>query len=130
MAFDVWPVTIPVRMIPGSYKEKPERMVDSFPPEQGPPIEGISGSVSNDLVAWDMFVTHNELALLKAFYRTTLNQGTKYFTLENPQSGTSETFGFTAEPEATDLGVRTSVQISANKRLLNYRVTVSLRRFN
>lgn len=130
MAFDIWPVTVPVRMVPGSYREKIERMVDAFQPEQGPPIEGISGSVSNDIVSWDMLVTHNELALLKTFYRTTLNQGAAYFTLANPQSGSSETFGFTAEPEASDLGARTSVQTSASKGLLNYRVTLSLRRFN
>lgn len=130
MAFDVWPATVPTRMIPGTYREKMERFVDTFQPEQGPPIEGVSGSVANDIVTWEQFLTHNEWTALKTFYRTTLNHGTEYFTLTNPQSGSSETFQFTAEPEAADIAAQVHAQTSDLKRLLTYRVSIALRRFN
>ena len=130
MAFDVWPDTVPVRMILGTYTEKIERWVDSFNPEQGPPIEGISSTISTDIIGWDQLLTWTEFSLLKTFYRTTLNSGTKYFTLANPFSGTSETLMFVEPPEAHDLGAQQTASNNTDRRRITYRITIRLRRFN
>lgn len=130
MAFDAWPGTVPVRMVLGTYTETMERWVDSFPPEQGPPIEGVSGSGSNDLVSWDQFLTWTEFGNLKTFYRTTLNSGTKYFTLANPLSGASETFMFVEVPQAPVIQGKFKANDATEKARMTFRVSIRLRRFN
>jgi hypothetical protein len=131
MAFDAWStVTIPIRMVRGSYSETMERWVDSFEPEQGPPIEGVSGSVSTDLVSWDQLSTWTEFGSLKTLYRTTLNNGTEYFTLTNPLNGASETFQFIEPPQGQVIPAKFKADNATEKARITYIVSIRLRRFN
>jgi hypothetical protein len=121
MAFPAWDTTnYNNNALRDSYHEKPERWnVDSFEPDNGPPLEGLNAATSTDQISFELKLTATEWANLRTFWRTTLSSGIAYFTMTNPLTGTAgENYKFVSEPE-----LRSVFQ-------LKYRVTVSLRRFN
>ena len=118
MAFDVWPVGIPNKALVGTYSERVEPWTDSFQVEEGPPMEGPSGTMRTDLISYEIILDNTDRAALMTFYQTTLEQGVKYFTTANPEYGGTETYKFAQAPEVRSLVPGT------------YRVSVSLRRFH
>jgi hypothetical protein len=118
MALEVWPVAVPNEALIGTYTERPNPVVDEFRPEQGPPIQGIAGSIQTDLVSYAIMLTNTQRAALMTFWRTTLSQGTEYFTATNPAYGGTETFRFVDPPEAQSQSTRTAA----------YRVEIRLER--
>lgn len=117
MAFDVWPVGIPNFALVGTYTERPDAWKDVFEVEEGPPTEGPSGSLRSDVLTYEIIVDNTDRAALMEFWRTTLAQGTKYFTTANPEYAGTETYKFMEPPQAR------SVVPGA------YRVSLTLRRF-
>lgn len=118
MALAAWPGTVPNEALYGTYTEQPEPVVDSFQPEQGPPIEGIAGSLETDQVSYAIMLTNAERAALMTFWRTTLSQGTEYFTATNPAYGGTETYRFTEPPQAQ----------AQQTKIAAYRVDIKLQR--
>lgn len=119
MAFAAWPGTVNRNALRDSYSEELERWnVNSFTPDDGPPLEAIEAAKSTDKISFELKLTAAEWVNLRTFWRTTLNSGVNYFTLANPLSGTTETYKFIEPPRLKS--------VTQTK----YRASVALRRFN
>lgn len=118
MAFATWPGTVPFKALFETYSEQPEKWVDAFEVEEGPPQETPAISQQTDQVSCEIMLNKTQLDALMAFWRTTLAVGTKRFTAANPEYGGNEDYRFITPPEG--------------KHFVPgyFKVSIRLRRFN
>lgn len=104
MAVAAWPGTVNQFMLRDPYSERMEDNKVSFQPDVGPPIERPRSSISQDIISGEGRGTLTEWTALKAFYRTTLADGSLTFTRTDPQTGSTITCRFTAAPALVRIG--------------------------
>lgn len=115
-ALKAWPPTIPSAALAGTYTEKIEQNAVTFTPEIGPPKIRSATSAPTEMIGFDVLMSSAQYELLKTFFRTTLKNGTKPFSMTHPRTATTTTFIFMAAPKIAFFSID------------SYRVTLALRR--
>src|SRR6185312_5208135 len=101
MSIPAWPSgSVTNSPLADSYNEEPEDWnVDSFQPEQGPPIQGINSTASTDAISYNINITPTEWGALNTFWRVTVSSGVLKFSWNNPATGNAETVQFLVAPK-------------------------------
>ncbi|BBF93385.1 hypothetical protein [Blastochloris tepida] len=82
-----WPPTVPQSAVLESYVHVPVRNVERFEPDSGPPIERRTASVACASLSFDTMMTTGQLADLRRFYLSTLQDGVLPFDRVDPVGG-------------------------------------------
>ena len=94
MTTAAWPAWIDPPALQDGFGESLEDNVAAFTPDVGPPILRRRSSISSDLITVKGWFSSSEWEDIRAFYRSTLKDGTQQFTMEHPRSKTSATWLF------------------------------------
>lgn len=99
-----WPSDVPSYALIDGYDESMEGNAVSFTPEVGPPKWRRLFSTSSEVLSFSILMTAAQYASFLTFYRSTLKDGTKPFTMTHPRLQTTVTMRFMDKPQIADAG--------------------------
>lgn len=93
-----WPASLPQKMRMASFATAIEDANIRTQMDYGPDFVRPRTSITYDQVTGDMVLTTAQVATLKAYYRTTLINGSEWFDWNHPETENSTTFRFLRPP--------------------------------
>jgi len=119
MTLATWPPDIPQCPILNGWSETPQPNVASFTPETGPPKMKRRSTAKTWSCSLTYRMTTTQLVSFKAFYESTLEDGSLPFTWNHPVDKTSYSWNFdpATQPVITRLTPRTHSVVFKLQRL-------------
>ena len=114
-----FPSWIDQGVLQAGYGEAPETNVTTFKPDVGPPKLRRRTSISQDLIAFTMWLSSSDWQELLSFYRNVLLDGTQQFTWLHPRTQTAATFQFEGDAPKVARTFGITFEIGLTLRLIS-----------